>query len=595
MKNSIKRKIKEFILIVLLSIFLTISSSLISCYGFYDGLIKNIFVEYQIFLLNLLPIIFLVYILRYLFKSLRASFLFMSLLLNIGAYANFVKIVYRQEALKAVDLTILFEAFKMSQKYSLMLNSPNAKILLASLIITFIIFFALKDRELSNQKRLGKIAVSTLALIIFTKIFLFSPAIYAKLGSNLEELNTWIELNSYQAKGFVYPFIYSIKATMPYKYKDYDEKRAEEIYSSYDYQEIPQGKKVSVVVVMLESFKDFYKLQNDNMTFTSDPYWYFHDLQKESISGDLLVNSFGGGTFKTEINALTGYKHTPEFNRQVISYPRYLKENGYTNYAFHPNTGIFYNRKNVYKNIAFDEFFELDNTFSEFAEYPLMDEQFYDYINQKFNSTLGPRFFFAVTYQNHGPYPSDHAEYEEPYIEWKDNYNQEDYIYFNNYLHGIESASNSLKIIVDNLQESPEPTVFLIFGDHSPSMGENYKINKMLGINSDTGSQEGVRNIYQTPYLIWANQEAKNILNNDFKGEGRELEPIFLFSELFRTMGYEANQYNQFLRDFSDDFPVIKETLFKTTEGFTTDLNYNQKKRLTDFYNVEYYTSKKKI
>ena len=84
-------------------------------------------------------------------------------------------------------------------------------------------------------------------------------------------------------------------------------------------------------------------------------------------------------------------------------------------------------------------------------------------------------------------------------------------------------------------------------------------------------------------------------MNNDFKGEGRELEPIFLFSELFRTMGYEANQYNQFLRDFSDDFPVIKETLFKTTEGFTTDLNYNQKKRLTDFYNVEYYTSKKKI
>ena len=590
-----KRGIKEFILILLLSIFLTISSILISCYGFYKGLIENIFVEYQIFLLNVLPVVLLIYILKYLFKSLRASFLFMSLLLNIGAYINFIKIVYRQEALKAVDFKLVFEAFTMSKKYSLMLDSTNAKILLASLIISFIIFFVLKDNELSKQKRLGKIAVATLALIIFTKTFLFNPDIYAKLGNNLEELNTWIELNSYQAKGFAYPYIYSIKATMPYKYKEYDEKKAEEIYSSYDYQEIPQGKKVSIVVIMLESFKDFYKLQNENMTFTCDPYWYFHDLQKESLSGDILVNSFGGGTFKTEINALTGYKHTPEFNRPVISYPRYLKENGYTNYAFHPNTGIFYNRKNVYKNIAFDEFFELDDTFSQYSEYPLMDNEFYDFINEKFNSTLGPRFFFAVTYQNHGPYPSDHAEYEEPYIEWKDTYNQEDYIYFNNYLHGIESASNSLKKIVDNLQESPEPTVFLIFGDHSPSMGEDYKINKMLGINSDPGSQEGVRNIYQTPYLIWANQEAKNILNNDFKGEGRELEPIFLFSQLFRNMGYKANEYNQFLTDFSDEFSIVKESLFKIDGEFKTDLSEKEKERLSDFYNVEYYTSRKKI
>ncbi len=589
-----KGQLKILASVALLAVLVATSTIFIGVYGYKDGVLSNIFSEWEIFAYNFALVFFVLWILTYVLKSLRWSFLIVSVLANLGAFVNYVKIFYRQEPFMARDFKIVMEAFNMSQKYDLNFNSTNGYIFIGSIVTSFVIFAMLKKFNFEYDRRISNVILSALVLTFFLKDFVFDSANYKRLGAK-SGLSPWVEVECFQSKGFIYPFTYSVKNSMPYKYEHFNKREAQELYGKYKPEEIPEEKRVNLVVVMLESFKDFYKLQNEKMQFSSNPYEYFYQLQKESISGSLLVNSFGGGTFLTETHVMSGYKHTPLFNRTTKCYPRYFKENGYKTVAFHPYTGSFYNRNNVYPNMGFDEFYEFDKTFKDLYEYPPMDNLLYYFMNDKFNASKNPKFMFAVTFQNHGPYPTDKLLYEEPYIIWQDGYDIDNYKYFNNYLNGISESSNSLKILIDNLRASDEPTLFVAFGDHSPSMGSNNSISKMFGLNDSTSQLEGIYNLYETPYIIWANDRCKEVLGRDFVGEGRDLEPIFLMSDIFKYMGYEGPEYNQYLEDFSKDISIMKETFFRVKGEYTQNPSEKYKRAIKEFKNFEYYVSNLKI
>ncbi|MDO5040749.1 MAG: sulfatase-like hydrolase/transferase [Peptoniphilus sp.] len=589
-----KENLKILFSVALLSILIAISSVFIGVYGYRDGVLLNIFSEWEIFAYNFALLFFVLWILTYALKSLRWSFFIVSVLVNSGAFVNYVKIFYRQEPFMARDFKIVMEAFNMSQKYDLNLNSANGYIFIGSIVVSFVIFLMLKKVHYRYDHRILKVVLPSLVFAFFLKEYVFDSATYKKLGEK-SGLSPWVEVECFQSKGFIYPFTYSIKNSMPYKYKNFNKREAQKLYGRYKREEIPEDKKINLVVVMLESFKDFYKLQNEKLQFTSNPYEYFYQLKEEGISGNLLVNSFGGGTFLTETNVISGYKHTPIFNRTTQCYPQYFKENGYETLGFHPYIGSFYNRNNIYPNMGFDEFYEFDKTFKDLYEYPPMDNLLYYFMNERFNSSKDPKFMFAVTFQNHGPYPTDKLLYEEPYVLWQEGYDIDDYNYFNNYLNGISESSNSLKILIDNLRASDEPTLFVAFGDHSPSMGKNNSISKMFGLNDSNAELEGIYNLYETPYLIWANDKCKEVLGRDFLGEGRDLEPIFLMSDVFKYIGYPGSEYNQYLQDFSKDVSIMKETFFRIRGEYTHNPSERDKKAIEEFKNFEYYVSNLKI
>lgn len=584
------KKKNIYVVSLVLSLLITVSSLFISSYGYGEGLFINYFKEFEIFLYNFIPMFLLMVLLGFLLKSLRTSFLILSLAVNIGAYVNYIKIIYREEPFLARDVTLVSEAFTMSQKYDLNFTSLNFLVLAAILVVTVILFFKLRGFNFDYKFRWRKVFGFGCAMVLFIGLFLFNFEKYHALGAG-SKLNMWIELDGYESKGFLYPFIYSIKSSKAYKYPDYNKKEAEELYNSYNYEDIEEDKKVNVVAIMLESYKDFYKFQNESFEFESNPYEYFQQLQKESIAGQVVVNSFGGGTFLTETNFLTGYKHNPPFNKETQSYPRYLREQGYTGYGFHPNVGSFYNRNNIYPKLGFNGFYEYNNAFKDLSEGMAMDDVFYSYLNQKFDeeTAKGPYFSFGVTYQNHGPYSKEAGD--KTFIKWKDGYDQEWYNYFNNYLSGIEESTNSMNILVEHLRNSKEPTVLVMFGDHCPSMGDNKILFDMFGIKHSLDESEGIRNMYETPYIIWANNAAKKKLGNDFVGVGRDLEPAFLMNEVFKQIGWKGNEYNQFLTDFTKDVSILKETWY-FIDGVATDSPTEaQQEEIDKFQNIEYYTS----
>ena len=51
----------------------------------------------------------------------------------------------------------------------------------------------------------------------------------------------------------------------------------------------------------------------------------WHQLEEESVSGDLLTNIFAGGTVDSEWCFLTGYSQYEDFRAPVDSYVWYLR------------------------------------------------------------------------------------------------------------------------------------------------------------------------------------------------------------------------------------------------------------------------------
>lgn len=605
-KNSQTIHINIYLMTLILSIIILLPSLFISSSGYksdlfgQSGLFHTYFENKKLLLYNLIPIYFIILSITFVLKSLPIGFLISSIIINIGSYVNYIKIVYREEPLLASDLILSGEAFNMAQKYDLNFNSINFKWLLMSIITSIIISIILSQKcKIYYNKNLKQFAISIICLIVFITQFVFNDKTYATLGKE-SGLNKWVGIESYQSKGFTYPFLYSIKSAKTYKYDKFNKKEAMEIYSSYTNSPIPEDKKINIMGIMLESFKDFSVYQGEDLIFIKDPYQYFHNLQENSLHGNLIVNSFGGGTFLTETNFLTGYRHNPKFNKKTMSYVNYLNENGYSSYAFHPNTGTFYNRNNAYKNLGFEKFYEYDNTFYQFDENLLMDSPFYDFIIGKFDELPKnmPKFFWSVTYQNHGPYSTSDLCDANTYIAWNDNYSKEWYNYFNHYLDGISNTSYTMEKMVDYLKSINEPTILIMFGDHSPSMGENNILFKMFDINNDKSSSEGIYNTYSTPYIVWGNDAAKNLIGKDFKGQIRDLEPAFLMSEIFKYIGWEGNQYNQFLTNTTERFSILKEH-WMCVDGKYMDLNNfedndydnNIKTEIHKFLNMEYYTS----
>lgn len=517
----------------------------------------------RIFILNFLPIFFLSVILSGLEHILNGVAIVM-FLVNTGALIHFYKVQFREEPLYFKDIFIIKEAADMTAKYPLSFKNVNSIVYFLS--IAFIAFIQVYKRDFGINIQ---IVVTFIVGFICLLFVLTNKNLYKKII--VKGLSSHIALESYQSKGFIYPFLYSIVDIFEYQYKNYNPIEATKILSYYKEEHISG---INFVFVMLESFKDFSKVKG-NFEFEKDPYDYFHKLQEDSFSGGLIVDAFGGGTFTTEMEVLSGFKHLPKFKNKTETYVQYFKENGYKITAHHPYKAHFYGRDEVYPKIGLDNFKNYDNCFKKISEKPLKDKEFFEYLMNDFKENIKENdvFSFSVTYQNHGPYTKEVEG--ENFIKFKSSYDKGLFNYFNNYLRGISSTSSALEILTKNLNEIDQPTVLVIFGDHSPTMGEDKTLLDMLDINQDLSTIDGVKNLYETPYLFWANNALKK--NIALKGKGKLLEPAFLVAELFDRLNLKGSQYEQFINDYSHNRSVIKDFLILDGKGEKTLLTKEQK------------------
>ena len=351
----------------------------------------------------------------------------------------------------------------------------------------------------------------------------------------------------------------------------------------------------AVMGVMLEAFCDLTDFDAlAGFDTVQEVYAPWHALEEQSLSGRLLTNIFAGGTVDTEWGFLTGASEHDEYCGATGSYVRYFTAQGYAAHYAHPGYSWFYDRERVNDYLGFDRSVFTENGFGELVDpYVAMwhsDQQLADYLLADLDAADGsPLFSFAVSYQNHGPYAE--TESAVPYVSPEaSGWSQGSCNILNNYLFGVNEAVREYVRLTQELDARDTPVVLVLFGDHKPWMGNGGSAYEEMGIDFDTSTLAGFRNYYATPYLIWANRAAKEVLGADFTGDGGDFSPCFLMTRLFDACGWTGPGYMQLSRDMRDISPLLHTNgLFLHDAVLTSVLSDTDSSFYRSWLAVQYY------
>ena len=204
--------------------------------------------------------------------------------------------------------------------------------------------------------------------------------------------------------------------------------------------------------------------------------------------GPLRVHTYGGGTWRSEFSALTGLSsddftplagsvfYSAVFHVQDSLFRR-LKAAGYTVVVVSPFVEGAYNSGTAYRTLGADEVFHP----SDFG-YPcdprknlwkIRTADIIELVKKAMAKYDGPVAVYALTMQEHGPYPG--SEVKNPKLKSLAGFGakNEELPNLESYVQRIEDASGPVVEFDRWVQERDKPTVMVRFGDHQPAMKWN--------------------------------------------------------------------------------------------------------------------------
>ena len=185
-------------------------------------------------------------------------------------------------------------------------------------------------------------------------------------------------------------------------------------------------------------------------------------------------------TFNTSLMPSTrGTVFVNYFDREYIAIPELLKEKGYYTYSMHANTGEFWNRNTMHKNLGYDKFYSKDSyIIDETIGLGLSDKSFFkqsiDIMKDIKEKEGTPYYGLLIMLTNHTPFSDLELMDEYPTTIDVDIDNQtitRNYLNnttMGNYLRSVHYADQAIGEFIDNLDKEGllENTVLVIYGDH---------------------------------------------------------------------------------------------------------------------------------
>lgn len=557
-------------------------------------LLKSYFTHPLLLTLNLLPPVLLVW-LGYFLSGRCWCGVLVSALFGAGLpLVNYYKVMLRGDPMLASDILLFRTAKGIMGHYTFDLTAPVLFTLAALAAALLFSGFLLRRDGLPARTRVVGAAV---CLLLGGGLYFgayANEAVYAKTANN-DLINVWSDNEVFLSRGFAVSFLHSVPEMFPEKPEGYDKREAKALLAQLPDANIPDGRKVTVMGVMLEAFCDLTDLDAlSGLSAVQEVYAPWHALEEQSLSGDLLTNIFAGGTVDTEWGFLTGESRHDKYRSAVGSYVRYFDAQGYATHYAHPGYSWFYNRENVNEYLGFQQSVFTENGFGELVD-PVTaawhsDRQLVDYLLRDLDAAGGaPLFSFAVSYQNHGPYGTDSAP--RAYVSARQTgLSEESCNIINNYLNGVKETIGEYVRLTQELERRDTPVVLVLFGDHKPWMGNGGSVYAELGVDFDVSTLTGFRNYYSTPYLIWANSAAKKALDTGFTGDGGEFSPCFLMTRLFDECVWDGPGFMQLSRTMREISPLVHEReLFLQGGVLTSILNDTDRSFYLSFLGAQYY------
>ena len=436
---------------------------------------------------------------------------------------NYYKVMLRGDPMRASDILLLRTAGGIMSQYEFERTAEvNMAVALLGAMLAFAVLLMPRGDKRWRARALG--AAACVLLGVGASLGAYTDEAVYERTANDSLINIWSDNEVYLSRGFALSFLHSVPELFPEKPEGYDARAAQTLLESFPDEDIPEGEKVAVMGVMLEAFCDLTDFDAlAGFDTVQEVYAPWHALEEQSLSGRLLTNIFAGGTVDTEWGFLTGASEHDEYCGATGSYVRYFTAQGYAAHYAHPGYSWFYDRERVNDYLGFDRSVFTENGFGELVDpYVAMwhsDQQLADYLLADLDAADGsPLFSFAVSYQNHGPYAE--TESTVPYVSPEaSGWSQESCNILNNYLFGVNETVREYVRLTQELDARDTPVVLVLFGDHKPWMGNGGSVYEEMGIDFDTSTLAGFRNYYATPYLIWANRAAKEVLGADFTGQ----------------------------------------------------------------------------
>lgn len=567
-------------------------------YGKLNGyaIFASYFLKPLIAVLNLSVPVGLMWLFYFLFGRAWPAFLG-SFLPTMGlTLVNYYKIRLRSDPVLAGDLRLAAEAKGIVGNYTLDLTWLVWLTVICFAAGLLGAIFLLPGKMKNRGGRLfGLVSAAALLAVAFQGQYT-NPQTYAATAND-RFINPWSDVEVYVSKGCLYPFLYSVRDMFPTPPAGYDRQQAAELLAEYPDAGIPEERKVHVVGIMLEAFSDLTDFPAlGEQPGVAQVYEPWHRLEEQSISGDLLTNIFAGGTVDSEWGFLTGYSTHEDFRKDTDSYVWYFRGQGYDTIYHHPGYGWFYNRQNVNDYLGFQRQWFTANHYGALVDPQSAIYHSDDVLVDGILSDLRDRFTegdwafsFSVSYQNHGPYGTEGstADYLTPAAS---GLTEESCSVFNNYLKGISSTIGEMVRLTQELEQTQEPVVLVLFGDHKPWGGNGNTAYLEAGADFSLTSLDSFYQYYSTPYLIWANSAARDKLGGQWTGDGGDFSPCFLMDKVFDLCRWEGPGFMQLSREMRAVTPLLHVRDLYLQDGRLTDtLSPENGELLRQFLWAQYY------
>ena len=543
--------------------------------------------------LNALPVGLILLALTCLLRNVFFGAALTNLIVCGFSIANRIKIEVRDEPVFPRDLALLKEVGVIVSEYDLHFPWTVIAVVLVATLALVLLGILVRSRPFPLKRLrgwLGSIlgavgSVGVLAALILT-VYASNP-----LYNSFKVSNAYYVPSVFNELGFPYCFCHQFTTYPVDKPEGYSKGQAE-LWEREAAPQSGEAQPVSVIMVMNEAFADVTDYKAFAYTPETDPLPNYHALQSDphAVTGHVVVPGFAAGTANTEFDVMTGIQTNAlsatttsamrVVNRDLDSLFRLYGAAGYRTSYFHPGDDWFYNRENVLRWMGAEKTLFADEM--EGLEYKgrwVTDESLVPFITAEFESAVAegrPLFHYMTTIQNHMSYTADKYGADYPYPEIPLTLEVSDTVrtMLEVYAEGARDGDAMLGQLRDYFAQRSEPVVLVFFGDHLPYLGDNQLAYTELGMTEEEYWSELTS--YETPYVIWANDAAFEILDWSAAVELPErVSASFLGAAVAELTGHSAqSSWFSFLNDLRREAPVIQKNAFVLYDGSIVTESY---------------------
>ncbi len=421
--------------------------------------------------------------------------------------------------------------------------------------------------KISYKFSIAIFAIFAVALYLFIFGKNIRLRVYPKFGIHVDHMN--YQNANYDQNGFIAAFFLNTGGLKLIAPEDYSEASIKTELAKYQEEPWKNRERPDIIVILSESLWDPENLPG--VQISEDPLKNMKKIIEENHGGVMVSNTFGGGTIRPEFEVLTSFSmadmpsgalpYQQYLRGNLFSFAQYYHDMGYRTAGIHTYTSSFYKRGHSYAKLGFDKFIGAEElTDPEYSGPFISDKQLMkEIIKEVETDPKTPSFVFGISMENHGLYS---GKYESSDIDIKatgKDFDPEENDILVNYAQGVKNADEAIKELYDYVKQREKPTVVLVFGDHLPSLGSEYKLYHAAGAikdpDADRWSSNEKKFMFETPFAVFSNYDT----GNEFKGDNEEVSPYFLLMLLNDYIGGQKIPYLKFLEDFYNTTTLYNE------------------------------------